>query len=490
MKPVQVVWFKRDLRLHDHAPLSRALESPELPLLLLFIEEPFYEEDPHYHLRHRWFIRESLEDMNRQLSAFGGEVHSFRGSAAEVFDYLSGQWEVRRVISYEETGMEVTYARDRLMQAWFKHRGISWIELSQPGVVRGLQQREEWHNSWQREMDAPLCQVDFAKARWPKILVPDCRQPAELASYEGQHLHQTGGSTEAKAWLHSFCAQRSKRYRFSISKPGHAVLGCSRLSPYLAWGNLSLREVVQEAKAHKLERAFRSRLHWNRHFVQKLETQPDIEFRNMNPAVDGLRTDCPDSLLEAWKYGKTGYPMVDACMRQLRQTGYLNFRMRAMVVSFATHHLWLPWQSISPWLASCFLDFEPGIHFPQLQMQAGCTGIHTLRIYNPVKQGIDQDPEGKYIRYWIPELRDYPPKAVHQPWRISPLERLLLKEGEGVYPKPIVDIETTGRNARKLLWEAIHSPEAQQHAHILLKRHVKSRLRKFNEANKSNGSKT
>jgi deoxyribodipyrimidine photo-lyase len=490
MNPIQAVWFKRDLRLHDHAPLARALEEPELPLLLVFIEEPFYENDPHYHLKHRWFIRESLEDMDRCLLKFGGKVHRFRGSAPEVFGFLTSHWELRKVLSYEETGMEVTYARDRLMQAWFKQRGIPWVEIPQPGVVRGLKNKENWHNQWQRDMNRALCGVDFAKARWPKVSVPERLHSLALPNYAGQHLHQTGGTTEGRAWLHSFCSQRKKAYRYSISKPGHALLGCSRLSPYLAWGNLSLPEVVQEAQTHKLERAFRSRLHWNRHFVQKLETQPDIEFKNMNPALDALRLECPENLLEAWKFGKTGYPMVDACMRQLRQTGYLNFRMRAMLVSFATHHLWLPWQSISPWLASCFLDFEPGIHFPQLQMQAGCTGIHTLRIYNPVKQGRDQDPQGKYIRYWVQELRDYPGDMVHEPWKISPLERLLLKDAAEGYPAPMVDIEATGRYARKVLWDATHSLEAQQHARRILKNHVKSKLRRYNEARRNNGSKT
>ena len=106
----------------------------------------------------------------------------------------------------------------------------------------------------------------------------------------------------------------------------------------------------------------------------------------------------------AWCEGRTGYPMVDACMRSLVATGWLNFRMRAMLVSFASYHLWLHWRETGLFLARQFLDFEPGIHWSQMQMQSGTTGINTLRIYSPAKQARDQDPQGDYVRRWVPEF--------------------------------------------------------------------------------------
>ncbi len=141
-------------------------------------------------------------------------------------------------------------------------------------------------------------------------------------------------------------------------------------------------------------------------------------------------------------------------MRCLQETGYLNFRMRAMVVSFVTHNLWQPWTKMSHDLAQLFLDFEPGIHYPQIQMQAGESGVNTLRIYNPVKQSIDQDPEGIFIKKWIPELKNLSTLHIHEPWKMTILDQqfsgIILGKN---YPYPIVDLQSTSKKARDVLWK-------------------------------------
>ncbi len=202
--------------------------------------------------------------------------------------------------------------------------------------------------------------------------------------------------------------------------------------------------------------------------MQKLEDEPRLEFENLHPAYDGLRPAEPDAIrFEAWAKGETGLPFVDACMRALIATGWMNFRMRAMLMAVASYHLWLDWRKPGEHLARLFTDYEPGIHWPQVQMQSGTTGINTVRIYNPVKQGHDQDPDGRFVRRWLPELAEVPDRFLQEPWKWDEADRILGK----AYPHPIVDHLAAAKEARQRVWGARRGTEFREEAQRIQDKH-------------------
>ena len=211
------------------------------------------------------------------------------------------------------------------------------------------------------------------------------------------------------------------------------------------------------------------RLHWHCHFMQKLEDEPALEHQNIHPGYNSLRqpSDTDAARLTAWQNGETGLPFVDACMRYLSATGWLNFRMRAMLMAISSYHLWLHWRMPGLHLARQFVDYEPGIHWPQVQMQSGTTGINTVRIYNPIKQGHDQDPEGEFVRRWVPELAEIEGGAIHEPWK-TPLAASLLDKR---YPMPIVDYLQSAREARQKIYAIRKDAGFRSQAASILDKH-------------------
>ena len=483
---VNIVWFKRDLRLKDHQPLKRAAES-ELPCLLVYLYEPSLIDDPHYDVRHWRFAWESLAEMVETLSEHNVELLIVHEEAEEFFDKITDVYDVQSVYSHEETGIDLTYQRDLKIKEWFDLRKIEWRESPTNAVQRGLMNRDGWRKTWRQKMNAPLENSDLCVLQSVELtdqLLEMVNTSIPKRFMERDDLFQPGGETKALDLLKSFVHERCADYNSSISAPGPARTGCSRLSPHFTWGNLSIKQAVQYADTNydvapskRGLRSFRSRLGWHCHFVQKFESEPRIEFENLNSGYDDIRQEFDEEKFEAWRTGRTGFPMVDACMRSVIATGYLNFRMRAMLVSFLTHHLWLDWPKGSLHLAKQFLDFEPGIHYSQFQMQAGTIGVNTIRIYNPVKQGYDHDPKGEFIREWVPELHEIPGDLIHEPWKMSDMEQNMYGcEIGSDYPAPIIsDVKESYKHASKILWSKKGSKEVKRENPAILKKHVKNR---------------
>ncbi len=456
---VQIVWFKRDLRASDHAPLARAAAAG--PVLPVHVFEPDFWAQPTMAGRQWAFVSESLDALDRELARLGAGLVRLAGDAVTVLEALRVRYGRVALWSHEETGDAWTFARDRRVAAWARAQGAPWVELPPAGVVRRLASRDGWATAWERRMAVPVSPVASLRA----APAPPPSGVAAGRASDPCPERQPGGRGEGLALLDSFLAHRGQSYRRAMSSPVTAYDACSRLSPHLAWGTVSTREATQAARAMRARVAgrrdgwvgaidsFVARLHWRCHFMQKLEDEPSIETRCLHPALERLRVrgEHPDRLA-AWVSGTTGLPLVDACMRALRATGWLNFRMRAMVSSVAAYHLWLDWRDYGPPLARMFTDYEPGIHWAQLQMQAGATGINATRVYNPVKQQIDHDPLGVFVRRWVPELAGAPTAFLAEPWRMDgAAQRAAGCVLDRDYPAPIVDHVAAARDARARL---------------------------------------
>jgi deoxyribodipyrimidine photo-lyase len=449
---------------------------------------------------HLVFINQCLRDLHAQLASRGAVLVTRRGRMPDVLERLqhdlAGVGEISRIWSHEETGNRLTYDRDLRVAAWCRARNVTWREVPQSGVVRRLRDRDGWSENWTSRMDEPLC---MAPRRIPCVAQRAALTPGEIAAPSALGLPpaeksdaQAGGEGQAMRTLNTFLTERGVNYRQDMSSPVTAWDGCSRLSAYLAWGAISMRTIHQRLGERQavlrqkrqdgalIDRrwlgslaSYQGRLRWHCHFMQKLEDQPDIEFENMNRAYDGLREDgFRDDFFIAWQRGETGYPMVDACMRALHHSGWINFRMRAMLVSFASYDLWLHWRPCAVFLARHFLDFEPGIHFSQFQMQSGVTGINTIRIYNPTKQAHDHDPDGSFIRRYVPELAGVPTAFIAAPWQLSGSQQ----RASGCiigrdYPAPIVDHAAAVQSARKRIYAVRRRPETKAEAAHVYQRH-------------------
>jgi deoxyribodipyrimidine photo-lyase len=493
--PVQLVWFKRDLRVRDHRPLLEAARAG--PVLTLYVYEPALLAAADFDGAHLRQINAALAELGDALAERGGTLVTRVGDMPAVLERLAREVPIAALHSHEETTQAVAYARDRAVRRWARARGVPWREVPQTGVVRRLPSRDAWAARWEARMAAPPV---AAPERLHGVAVPsegvlDARALRARGVPVPEDSHpdfRPGGERAARRTLATFLRARGLDYRRAMSSPRTAPGACSRISEHLAAGTLSVRQALHAARAQRatLEagrrdgevvdprwfaalRSFEARLHWHCHFIQKLEDEPALEVRCACAPFERLRTPgAQPERLAAWQLGRTGVPFVDACLRQLRATGWLPFRMRAMVVSYAAWDLWLDWRDLAPWLARQFVDYEPGIHYMQLQMQSGTTGINTLRIYNPWLQGERFDPDGTYIRTWVPELAALPADFIHRPHALPPLVPGMYGVVPGRdYPLPLVDHARAVREAKARVSALRQLPETRRAARRVFERH-------------------
>ncbi len=425
--PRRIIWWiKRDFRLADNAALSRAVADGD-EVLPVFAFEPMLVNAPDCSDMHVRAWCQALAHLRGRLRTLNADLFVTHRDAVETFAALRANVPFDAIYSHEEVGTGVTFARDRAVAAWCAANGVAYREFPQSSVRRGGVNRDRLQELWADRIAGvePLPAVTRVpmsaamRAVCAKTLVPTV---APLRD------RQVVTEAAAQHTLADFLRDRGLHYSGGISSPNTAFHHGSRLSVHLAWGTLSTRQAYHATAARLKEldapdapsrtlwrrslTNFLARLHWRDHFIQRLETEPELEARALHPAYRAFPYEDDPKLLAAWAEGRTGFPMVDAVMRCLAVTGFANFRMRAMAVSFACAGLHLDWRTIHNPLAKMFLDFEPGIHFSQLQMQAGVVGLNTIRVYSPAKQLLDQDPAAAFVKRWLPELRPFTPAQI------------------------------------------------------------------------------
>jgi len=486
---VQIFWLKRNLRLQDSEPFFESMRAfrKKGKVLPLYCHEPELIQQPDVSRQHQLFIQETLAELDRDVQSIGGELLQAVGETVDVLDRIHRVQPLTNIWTHQETTQNSRFQRDNAVAAWCVANDVELLELAQNGVARGSQTPELFPPYFARSVSFKLRDpmgTDLSK-RFAPLPFPSCESNAiPTAAGTDKPLRQKGGRSQAIRNLSRFfTVPYLKQYPFQISSPNTAWQGCSRISTYLAYGIVSDREVFQAVdrvvtdahsrmnadqfgKFQENARFYLDRLSWRRQYMQTFETRPELEFECMLAQFNGVReadyseghslahSSTPSSgqseqYFTAWKRGLTGFPYIDAAMRFLNQTGWINMRLRATLVSFATMNLWLPTTKVAEYLAAEFLDYEPGIHHVIHQIIAGTTEFNELMVYDPVKQGRDHDLEGHFIRKWVPELADVPGSELHD---LAKTAFRLSKHAENLgytpYPEAIVDHRATAKKAK------------------------------------------
>ena len=487
---VDIVWFKRDFRLEDHAPIN-AVATSNNDFLGIFIVEPSrlreQDTDP---IHVDWEIKCAVELQSR-IRKLGGEMLILHDEVINAFEKLKTKYLILNVYSHEEIGTEWSYQRDIKFGKWCKTNKLNWKEFPTNAVVRKLNNRDNWYKLRTERLGQEIIPAP-TKLKFDNELEMDSILSVREIGIIPRELRDEykPGEFKAKKNLDTFLNERGMNYRYEMSSPITGENSCSRLSHYISAGCITIKQITKIANKRvaylkTLEKtdsrkkwsasinSFKSRLAWHCHFIQKLELQPTLGSKAMNYILDKrLKRELNSERFDRWSKGHTGWPFFDACMRQLIATGWINFRMRAMLMSVASYTLWLPWKETGNYLARQFIDYEPGIHWSQVSMQSGTTGINTIRAYSILKQSTDHDPDGVYIRKWVPELRNIPTHYIHEPWKMTGEMQSQLKCVIGDdYPLPIIDEKKSRLEGVNRSYKARGSAEVRKTSKRINKKH-------------------
>ena len=458
---VHVVWFKRDFRTLDHAPLHAASFADEVfPLAVI---EPSIWDAGDLSKRHYQFVKESMHDLDQRLQKMGNQLHVRVDEMIPVLETLYATWGQFTMHSHMEHGLSHTYERDKAVKAWMDAHQCRWTETPGFGVKRGtyVGHRPSFMKTYLKEPVYPVPRSLKTVNKVPNgfsdsSILDGYTPPGTPASNPLK-----GGETAAIKQANSFFQTRTKTYLKHMTKPAYSFTSSSLLSAYLTWGNISIKSLHKatqnhldspEKKPKKALQSFSSRVYWHCHFVEKVEMKPWINTVSKDPRYEGVRT-TNEEWFERFKKGTTGFPFVDACMRFLHAKAWLNFRQRAMLTSFACNTLLLDWRDVGQFLAQSWIDYEPGIHWSQIQMQSGLIAPRHIPIYDVIKQSKETDPDGVFIQSQIPELAACSSANIHEPWKLA----------DNPYIAPMIDYDAILNENKEKLYAIKKLPERTVH---------------------------
>ena len=469
---MQIVWFRRDLRLNDNEIVSKACQDGK-EVLPCFIIDPWFYQQPIAATRVK-FLFESIENLDTNLRKRGSKLYLFEGESVGTIEQLTRSLlEIdKQPQLYFNKDVQIEYGinRDRsVLEFYARHNLQTYL-----GRNNFLQDSESYDSIWRDYHDYQSQTLYSVPERintpqlnlnLPQLTVAELKQKYRRF-LEAESYRYLGGEDNAKGTLNSFVSHRYQGYHWKISRPWLATLGAtSHLSAHLDFGTISSRTVYQsivamplyEATANSLPsqsknnyslKTFLDRLRWHDKFNQRHYFHPELAFRNRYPEFDEWYTsEKPQGqkleLFYAWCEGRTGYPLVDASMRQLNQIGWMNFRMRAMCVTFLTINCGVSWHHGARYFMSKLVDGDIAINHWQWQAQAGVTNpiSKTFRIYNPTKNLQDKDPNLQFVRYYLRELKKYSMKDL--------LSRAYTSTSN--YPEPILDFKQTRKTNGKVV---------------------------------------
>jgi deoxyribodipyrimidine photo-lyase len=450
MTKTTIVWFRNDLRIHDHPALATAVKESDNVVPVFILNKSLLRGKDSSSNRNRFLI-ECLEDLKASLMLLGANLVIRDGEPEEELVKLAKEVKAESVF-YTADFTPFSIKRDKKVKAYLEKSDIIFRSFGGRLAVDSLNSLETkngkshkvftpfWKN-WEDISRRPLASKP-SKISFPEVKIGSIPNISDITEESDLSPNVVkGGETEGRKKLNNWLKNGIKEYNKQHNDMSHD--GTSRLSSYLHFGCISVREIEENLPEGQGAAAFHRQLAWRDFYNYILFKFPGNANQEFQERYRSLKWDENNKRLSAWSGGQTGYPIVDACMRQLNTEGWMHNRGRLIVGSFLTKDLWLDWRSGEAYFWKMLLDGDKPNNNGNWQWIAS-VGVDPApvfrRLYNPTLQGERFDPNGDYIRKYVPELINVPDQYLNEPWKMTEDQQ---KEAKCIvgkdYPEPIVN---------------------------------------------------